>query len=54
MGEIQWHFFRLNLNRIVNMYDDAAKMILFWIELYRRRLPGFDIDALEYSRKKLC
>lgn len=29
--------------------DDAAKMILFWIELYRRRLPGFDIDALEYK-----
>ena len=29
--------------------DDAAKMILFWIELYRRRSPGFDIDALEYK-----
>lgn len=29
--------------------DDAAKMILFWIELYRRRLPAFDIDALEYK-----
>lgn len=29
--------------------DDAAKMILFWIELYRRRLPGYDIDALEYK-----
>lgn len=29
--------------------DDAAKMILFWIELYRRRSPSFDINALEYK-----
>ena len=29
--------------------DDSAKMILFWIELYRRRAPGFDVDALEYK-----
>lgn len=29
--------------------DDSAKMILFWIELYRRRLPAFDINALEYK-----
>lgn len=29
--------------------DDAAKMILFWIELYRRRLPGYDINALEFK-----
>lgn len=29
--------------------DDSAKMILFWIELYRRKDPGFDINALEYK-----
>lgn len=29
--------------------DDSAKMILFWIELYRRRIPGYDVDALEYK-----
>ena len=32
-----------------NTKDDTAKMILFLIELYRRRLPSFDIDALEYK-----
>lgn len=29
--------------------DDAAKMILFCIELYRRRLPEYDINELEYK-----
>lgn len=29
--------------------DDDAKMILFWIELYRRSRPGYDVDALEYK-----
>ena len=28
--------------------DDAAKMILFWIELYRRKAPTYDIQDLEY------
>ena len=29
--------------------DDAAKMILFWIELYRRKCRNIDVDALEYK-----
>lgn len=32
-----------------NTKDDAAKMILFWIELYRRRIPSVDVNALEYK-----
>lgn len=32
-----------------NTRDDSARMILFWIELYRRRLPGYDFDAMEYK-----
>ena len=29
--------------------DDTAKMILFWIELHRRRGDAYDINALEYN-----
>lgn len=29
--------------------DEAAKMILFWIELYRRKHNNMDVDALEYK-----
>lgn len=29
--------------------DDDAKMILFWIELFRRSRPGYDVDALEFK-----
>lgn len=29
--------------------DEAAKMILFWIELYRRAHNNMDVDALEYK-----
>ena len=29
--------------------DNDAKVILFWIELYRRRFPTFDIQSLEYK-----
>ena len=29
--------------------DDAAKMILFWIELAHRNAIDFDVDALEYK-----
>lgn len=32
-----------------NTKDDAAKMILFWIELYRRKAPSVDVNALEYK-----
>jgi len=32
-----------------NTRDDAAKMILFWIELYRRKSPACDIHVLEYK-----
>ena len=31
-----------------NTKDDTAKMILFCIELYRRRVPAVDVKALEY------
>ena len=34
---------------LLSTKDDSAKMILFWIELFRRRAPGFDVDALEYK-----
>ena len=32
-----------------NTKDDTAKMILFWIELHRRRGDAYDINALEYN-----
>ncbi len=32
-----------------NTKDDAAKMILFWIELHKRRGTAYDINALEYN-----
>lgn len=32
-----------------NTKDDTAKMILFWIELRRRRGDAYDINALEYN-----
>lgn len=32
-----------------NIKDDAAKMILFCIELYRRRVVAVDVKALEYT-----
>lgn len=35
--------------RLADTKDDAAKMILFWIELYRRGRDNVDVDALEYK-----
>ena len=32
-----------------NTKDDTAKMVLFWIELRRRRGDAYDINALEYN-----
>ena len=34
---------------LLNTKDDAAKMVLFWIELYKRRGDAYDINALEYN-----
>lgn len=34
---------------LLNTKDDAAKMVLFWIELRKRRTDAFDINALEYN-----
>lgn len=35
--------------RLADTKDDAAKMILFWIELYKRDCDNVDVDALEYK-----
>ncbi len=34
---------------LMNTKDDSARMILFWIELYRRNSASIDVDALEYK-----
>lgn len=33
---------------LLHTKDDAAKMVLFWIELKKRSAPTYDINALEY------
>lgn len=35
--------------RLGETTDETAKMILFWIELYRRAHGNIDVDALEYK-----
>ena len=34
---------------LLNTKDDAARMVLFWIELRKRRGAAYDINALEYN-----